>query len=213
MISFSSICHVRTFCNNDFMQVFLYDWCWLHSSLGVSKFHKQNMTEAADTMVENTQLCKSGSLQEREAEDKCLGGVGITTTIHPINNTNSRKCPNDSSLENVRIHSHSIIWLILEVMIFSLHKQVGFVKYVECLDWNLIIICWARRLISTDGMYVCNWFSNDLLILGFIFGNGMVGYNYAGSNWEMCKARCIPIPNGRNGSPQLRRVIQFSLQQ
>ena len=109
LISFSSICHVRTFCNDDSVQVFLYDWCWLHSSLGVSKFHKQNMTEAVDTMVENTQLRKSSSLQKREAEDKCLGGVGMTTTIHPIDNTNSRKRPNDLSLENVRIHSHCII--------------------------------------------------------------------------------------------------------
>lgn len=115
------------------------------------------MTEVADTMVQNTQFHNCTSLQERGAQDKCLGEVGNTTIIHPTETTNACKHLNGLFLEKVRMHSHFIIWFTLEVMIFFLNKHVGFVKCVDYLAWNRIFIFWARNLIYFDSMYA--WLS------------------------------------------------------
>lgn len=67
------------------------------------------MAKIADTMVENTQLCNCISLQECEAQGKRLSEINNTTTIHPTETTNFRKCLNGLSPEKEIMHLHFII--------------------------------------------------------------------------------------------------------
>ena len=63
------------------------------------------MAQAIDTIVEDTQQPPNcASIQERGVTEKCLGGVGSTTTNRLAKIANCRKRARGSSLGKVRMH-------------------------------------------------------------------------------------------------------------